>query len=212
MMVAMEGARLTRPGPVRPRAIVGRVPNRLARIVTEVFAPAVLAAALLLLVGWQAGGSRWWGVPAGLFAVGIPMAYVVRGVRRGRLGDHHIPDRRHRRGPLLFGALSSLIGTAALAVLGAPRDLVALLAAGLTGLLVFAAVTVFWKMSFHTGVAAGTVAVLIAVYGPWAWLAAPLIPLIAWSRLRLSAHTKPQVIAGALVGAAIAGTVFPALR
>ncbi|WP_396027505.1 phosphoesterase PA-phosphatase [Actinoplanes sp. TBRC 11911] len=186
--------------------------NRLARLVTEVFAPAVLVAALLLLVGWQAGGSGWWGVPAAVFAAGIPMAYVVRGVRRGRLGDHHIPDRKLRRGPLLFGAASSLVGTALLAVLGAPRELVALLAAGLTGLFVFAVVTLFWKMSFHTGVAAGTVAVLIAVYGPWAWLAAPLVPLIGWSRLRLSAHTAPQVIAGALVGAAVAGTVFPVLR
>jgi len=77
---------------------------------------------------------------------------------------------------------------------------------------VFAAVTVFWKMSFHTGVAAGTVAVLITVYGPWAWLAVPLVPLIGWSRVRLAAHTTAQVIAGALVGAAIAGTVFPPLR
>jgi membrane-associated phospholipid phosphatase len=189
-----------------------RVQNRLARIVTEVFAPGVLVAALLLLVGWQAGGSGWWGVPAAVFAAGIPMAYVVRGVRRGHLGDHHIPDRRLRRGPLLFGALSSLGGTALLYILGAPRELVALLGAGLAGLVVFAAVTLFWKMSFHTGVAAGTVAVLIAVYGPWAWLAVPLIPLIGWSRLRLSVHTTAQVVAGALVGAAIAGTVFPALR
>jgi hypothetical protein len=188
-----------------------RVHNRLARVVTEVFAPAILVAALLLLVGWQAG-SGWWGVPAVVFAAGIPMAYVIRGVRRGRLGDHHIQDRKLRRGPLLFGAVSSLVGTALLLVLGAPRELVALLAAGLCGLVVFAVVTLFWKMSFHTGVAAGTVAVLIVVYGPWAWLAAPLVPLIGWSRLRLSAHTAPQVIAGALVGAAIAGTVFPVLR
>jgi membrane-associated phospholipid phosphatase len=190
-----------------------RVQNRLARIVTEVFAPAVLVAALLLLVGWQAGGSGWWGVAAAVFAAGIPMAYVVRGVRRGRLGDdHHIPDRRLRRGPLLFGALSSLAGTALLYVLGAPRELVALLFAGLAGLVVFAAVTIFWKMSFHTGVAAGTVAVLIAVYGPWAWLTVPIVALVGWSRLRLSAHTTAQVIAGALVGAAIAGMLFPALR
>ena len=192
------------------------VADRLARVVTEVFGPAILVTGLLLVVGWQAGTqpgvSRWWGLPAAVFAAGIPMAYVLHGVRRGRLTDHHIPEREHRRGPLLFGLASVLVGLSALVPLGAPRILLALLTAGTTGLFVFAAVTAFWKMSIHAGVAAGTVVVLIAVYGPWALTAAPLVPLIGWSRLRLSAHTPAQVVAGTLVGALIAGTVFPLLR
>ena len=55
-------------------------------------------------------------------------------------------------------------------------------------------------------------ATLVAVYGPVALAGAPLALLACWSRLRLSAHTTAQVVAGALVGALIAGTVFPALR
>jgi hypothetical protein len=184
--------------------------DRVARLTTETFAPAVLVAVLLLVVGWEAGG--WWGVPAAVFAAGIPMAYVLRGVRRGSLTNHHIPEREHRRGPLLFGIASIAAGTAALVLLGAPRDVVALLAAGLTGLIVGAAVTAFWKMSIHAGVAAGTVAVLVAMYGPAALAGLPVLLLVCWSRVRLSAHTVPQVVAGALVGALIAGTVFPALR
>ncbi|GID27606.1 phosphoesterase PA-phosphatase [Paractinoplanes brasiliensis] len=187
-----------------------------ARVITEVFAPGVLVALLLLVVGFHAGGepgvSRWWGAPAALFAAGIPMAYVVRGVRRGRLTSHHIPEREHRRGPLLFGMVSVAIGTTALVALGAPRELLALLAAGITGLVVFGVVTAYWKMSIHSGVAAGTVAVLVAVHGPVALIAVPLVPLVGWSRLVLSAHTLAQVIAGTLVGALIAGTVFPVLR
>jgi hypothetical protein len=190
--------------------------ERVARLITETFAPAVLVAALLLVVGWEAGTrpgvSRWWGLPAAVFAAGIPMAYVLRGVRRGHLTNHHIPEREHRRGPLLFGIASIAAGTAAMAFLGAPRDIVALLTAGLTGLVVGAAVTAFWKMSIHAGVAAGTVAVLVAIHGPAALAGVPVVLLVCWSRVRLSAHTVPQVIAGALVGALIAGTVFPALR
>lgn len=192
------------------------LPIRFARLLTEAFAPAVLIAVLLLLVGWQAGAqpgvSRWWGLPAAVFAAGIPMAYVLRGVRAGRLTDHHIPERAHRRGPLLFGMASVAAGTVALVLLGAPRELLALLGAGIAGLLVFAAVTAFWKMSIHAGVAAGTVAVLVALYGPVALAGAPLVPLIGWSRVRLSAHTCGQVIAGTVTGAVIAGTVFPILR
>jgi hypothetical protein len=189
---------------------------RCARVLTEVFAPGVLIAVLLLVVGFHAGSqpgvSRWWGAPAAVFAAGIPMAYIVRGVRRGRLSSHHIPEREHRRGPLIFGMVSVAIGTAALVLLGAPRELLALLAAGCAGLVVFALVTAYWKMSIHAGVAAGTVAVLVAVYGPVALVAVPLVPLIGWSRLVLSAHTLGQVVAGSTVGAVIAATVFPLLR
>ncbi|MEU7902731.1 phosphoesterase PA-phosphatase [Actinoplanes sp. NPDC049118] len=192
------------------------VRDRLARITSEVLAPAVLVAVLMLVVGWHAGDepgvSRWWGLPGALFAAGIPLAYVLRGVRTGRLTSHHIPEREHRRLPLLFGIGSVAVGLPALVLLGAPRDVPALMAAGGAGLLVFAAVTHWWKMSIHAGVAAGTVATLVAVYGPIALLGAPLALLAGWSRVRLSAHTTAQVVAGALVGALIAATVFPALR
>jgi hypothetical protein len=196
--------------PVRDR------PDRIARVVSEVFAPAVLVAALLVVVGWEAGGragvSRWWGLPGAVFAAAIPLAYVLRGVRQGRFADHHIPERAHRRVPLLFGIGSVAAGLAVLIALGAPRDVIALLAAGGVGLVVFTVVTLRWKMSIHAGVAGGTAAVLIAVYGPWALPAVPLALASCWARVRLSAHTLAQVVAGALVGAVIAGVVFPALR
>ncbi len=58
----------------------------------------------------------------------------------------------------------------------------------------------------------GTVTVLASVYDGTALWAAPLIPLICWARVRLSAHTVPEVVAGAIAGALIAGTLFPGLR
>lgn len=188
----------------------------LARVATELFAPAVLVAVLLVVVGWHAGRqdgvSPWWGAAAAVFAAGIPMAYIVRGVRRGRFTDHHIPEREHRRVPMLMGVVSVGVGLGLLTALGAPADVVALLAAGATGLVVFAVVTLRWKMSIHSGVAAGTVAVLTAVYGPAALVSAPLVPLICWARVRLSAHTVAQVVIGATSGALIAAVVFSALR
>jgi hypothetical protein len=184
--------------------------------VSEVLGPAVLVAVLMLAVGWHAGAapgvSRWWGLPGALFAAGIPLAYVLRAVRQGRLTNHHIPEREQRRGPLLFGIGSVVIGLAALILLGAPRDILALLAAGGVGLLVYALVTHWWKMSIHAGVVAGSVTTLVAVYGPIALAGMPLVVLAAWARVRLSAHTGAQVVVGAIVGALIAGSVFPLLR
>ncbi|MEV6298206.1 phosphoesterase PA-phosphatase [Actinoplanes sp. NPDC051861] len=190
--------------------------DRIARIVSEVLAPAVLVAVLLLTVGWHAGEtpgvSRWWGLPGALFAAVIPLGYVLHGVRAGRFTDHHIPERADRRIPLIFGTGSLVTGLILLIVLDAPREVLALLAAGGVGLAVFALVTHWWKMSIHAGVAAGTVAALTAVYGPVALLGAPFVILGGWARVRLTAHTPAQVVAGAMAGALIAGTIFPALR
>ncbi|GAA4930847.1 hypothetical protein [Actinoplanes utahensis] len=200
----------------RPAASTPGVPDRIAIVVSEVLAPAVLVAVLLLVVGWHAGEtpgvSRWWGLPGALFAAVIPLGYVLHGVRRGRLTNHHIPERADRRIPLLFGTASLVAGLLLLLALGAPREILALLTAGGVGLAAFALVTHWWKMSIHAGVASGTVVALTAVYGAVAMLGVPLVLLGCWARVRLTAHTPAQVVVGALVGAVIAGTVFPALR
>ena len=194
----------------------GAAADRLARIVSEVLAPAVLVAALLLTIGWHAGEtpgvSRWWGLPGAVFAAVIPLGYVLIGVRRGRLTDHHIPERADRRVPLLFGTASLAVGLLLLLALGAPREVVALLAAGGAGLAVFAVVTHWWKMSIHAGVAAGTVTALTVVFGVVALVGVPFVVLGGWARVRLTAHTPAQVVVGAVAGALIAGTIFPALR
>ena len=218
VVAVWKGGAIASPG---EDAVVAHVPVRdrrylAARVITEVFAPAVLVGAQLVAVGWHAGQvagvSRWWGLLGALFAVVIPFAYVLRGIRHGGLVNHHIPDRERRRVPLLFGVASLGCGLVVLWALGAPRELLALLVAGGAGLLVFLTITHWWKISIHTGVAAGTVAVLVTVYGPVAFAALPVVPLVGWARLRLAAHTLAQVIVGAGVGALVAALVFPSLR
>jgi hypothetical protein len=191
------------PGTVNKSLIVGAA---VARVVTEALAPAVLVVVLLMVVG------GWWGVLAALFSAVIPFAYILLGVRRGRLTDHHIALREQRHIPLAFGVASVLVGLLLLWVLRAPRDLLALVVAGAVGLGVCAAVTGWWKMSIHTAVAAGTAVILALVLGPVWWASTAVVALIGWARVRLSAHTVGQVLAGAAIGAAIAGTVFPVLR
>ena len=175
-------------------------------MVTEAFAPAILVAVLLVAVG------GWWGLVAALFCSVIPFGYIVVGVLRGRLTDHHIDLREQRRIPLAFGVASVLTGLVLLVAVSAPRDLVALVAAGAVGLGVCATVNHWWKMSIHTAVAAGALVILVLVYG-WPLAAtAPLVAAVGWSRVALKDHTVAQVVVGALVGAAVAGGVFSALR
>ncbi|MEK8108751.1 hypothetical protein NKG94_35250 [Micromonospora sp. M12] len=87
-------------------------------------APAVLVSLLILTVSWHSarrpGEGLVWGLIATLFVTGLPFAYIVSGVRRGRLTDHHVGRREQRRAPLLVGLGSVAGGLALLAVLGGP--------------------------------------------------------------------------------------------
>jgi hypothetical protein len=190
--------------------------RRLARLVTEVLAPAPVVAALLLAVAWRSAPTPAealkWALLAAAFCSALPMLYILRGVRRGRLTDHHVRVRRQRRGPLLVAGGSVLVGLALLAASGAPRAVVALVGAGGAGLAVALAITLVWKISVHAAVTAGAVVVLALVFGPALLGLAPLVALSAWARVALEDHTLAQVVAGAAVGAAVAGVVFSALR
>jgi membrane-associated phospholipid phosphatase len=189
---------------------------RVARLVTELSAPAVLVSLLMVTIGWHSsrgsGHGLAWGLLATLFVTGIPFAYIVGGVRRGRLTDHHIGLREQRRVPLLVGLGSVAAGLALLAVLGAPRPVLALALAGLVGLVVAVSVSHWWKMSIHSAVAAGTVVILVLTFGTRLLVGVPLLGVVGWSRVRLGDHTVAQVLAGGVLGALIAGVVFGLLR
>lgn len=184
---------------------------RVARVVTEAFAPAVLVVGVLPAVGWHSTRSLagvGWGLLGALFCGGIPIAFIVYGVKRGYWTDRHVRIRQQRAIPIVCTAVSVVVGLAVLLWMGAPREVVALVVAMLAGLAVALAVTAFWKISVHTAVAGGTVAVLMLTYGPVVAVAAPLVALIGWSRVELRDHTPMQTFVGGLVGAVVAAMVF----
>lgn len=195
------------------RADAGR--RRLARVITEALAPAPLAVVLLTLIAWHSARSTTTAIlsaaVAVLFGSLLPFMFLVRGVRQKRWANHHVPERELRNVPLLVALVSVLVGLALLAWLGAGRQLLALTGAMVAGLVVSLAITQFWKMSIHSAVGAGSVVILILVYGPLAAAAWPLAGAIAWSRIELGDHTLAQVVVGCGVGSAVAGVVFALL-
>jgi membrane-associated phospholipid phosphatase len=206
--VNLEAADRARPSTAR---------DRVARVVTETTGPPVLAGGLLLLVAWHSaptsGAGLLWGLLAAVLASAVPFGYIVRGVRRGRWADHHVGVREQRRRPLLVGLASVTAALALLAAWNAPRELLALVAAMLTGLAVALLVTHYWwKVSIHTAVAAGTAVILVLVFGPALFAVWPLVAVVGWSRVQLGAHTPGQVAGGGVLGGLVAWVVFSLLR
>lgn len=189
--------------------------TRVAHVITETTAPAVLAVAGLLVVAIHSAGSgagAAWGGFAALLVTGVPLAYVAKGIKAGKWSDHHIADRTQRAVPLLIAAASVAVAAILLVLVRAPRDLIALVLAQLVGLVIVLVVSRWWKISIHTAVAGGFLGILVVLFGPWALLGLPVLAAVGWSRIVLDAHTWAQVLAGGAVGALVAATLFPLFR
>lgn len=193
-----------------------RLRLRLARLVAEVLSPVLVVGLLLIVVAWHSTlsgtAALGWAALSFLFSSVLPGLYIVREVRRGHLTDHHLFRREQRLIPFLIWIVSTTIGLGLLLALGAPRELVALVGAMATSLVVFTAINLFWKLSVHTGTVAGAAVVVHLAFGPAILPLAAVVGLVAWSRVEMGAHSVGQVVAGATLGGAITAAVFATLQ
>jgi hypothetical protein len=185
----------------------------LARVVSDIFSPAVMALPCLMLCVWNSAlpGTIWYALVYFLVAVPLPLAYVAWLVKSGRVSDFHLPQRRDRTGPFVVSLAGALGALALLFYFRAPAAFLApILAAFMQTFLLFL-ITLVWQISVHTATTAGLVTFAILALGSEASAVALLVPLVAWARVHLGRHTVLQAIVGALVGAATFITLF-ALR
>jgi len=186
--------------------------TRAAKVLTEVFAPPILVLTLLLVVGIHStssvGKGLLLGAVATFFAAGLPYAIMLVGIRSGRLSDRHLSLRAQRPAMMIIGLVSVSVGLLVMVWLDAPRELFALVAAMVAGVGVALVISSFWKISIHAACAAGTVAILVVIFG-WImliWL--PVVAIICWARVTLRDHSVLQVVAGSGVGAIVAAAVM----
>jgi membrane-associated phospholipid phosphatase len=191
-------------------------PQGLASLVTHVFSPQVIAALTEVAICWRSATStpealQWLGLTV-LFTWLVPVMIVLIALWLHYVDDIYIARREQRLLPLTLGGISIVVGLATLGWLGAPREVVALVWAMVVGVIVTLAITLTWKISFHTAVAAGALGILALAFGQAALLAAPVLGLIGWARIRLGAHTPAQVYAGVLIGVPIVSAAFAVAR
>ncbi|MGN9914495.1 phosphoesterase PA-phosphatase [Phytohabitans sp. LJ34] len=170
--------------------------HRFARTVTEAFAPAVLAAAMVVGFALSSADSLragvLWALLTALFTAAVPYAIVRAG----------------GRGFLPLGLASCLAGIGALAALGAPRPLTAVVVVLLTTGVVVTAVNRAWRLSAHAAVAAASAETLVIAFGQWMTPLFVVVALVAWSRVRLGDHSPAQVVTGAIAGVVLAPPVY----
>ncbi|MFX1819561.1 MULTISPECIES: phosphatase PAP2 family protein [Micrococcaceae] len=192
-----------------------RLKNRAARWLTEVFQPPVVVSIQLLISPMtQPGfpGTIGYGALAALFVCVLPLFLLLLLVRMGKVTDHHVSDRRQRAPVLLMALACILAGLLVLEAVGAPQSVVAMVLAVVAGVVVLAAVSPFWKISGHAAAVSSSAVIAVLMLGP-VWLPLLLlVPAVGWSRVVLRAHSRAQVIAGALFGGVVMGGIWWALE
>ena len=188
------------------RTVAGR---RAASLVSEILGPLPVGVALCVGVGAESrgvGGAAW-GLLAVFFAAVLP--YVVTWRMRHPADGRH-PSNSTRLRYLLLTAGSAVIGVVLVAALGAPRRVLVVSVVIVVGLLAGAVVNMRWRASNHVAGLAGAVSVLSVIYTPIWLIAAPLVAVLAWARVRLGRHSKQEVVLGAAIGAVV-GAIVPLL-
>lgn len=184
-----------------------------AERVSDVFSPPVLSGGLAVLLTRLAtptwGDALSWSSLYVVVADLLPLAYLVRLLRRGAVSDLHVGVRMERVRPLI--AMLACMGLALFAAMlfSAPHTLRVFLGLSLAQGVVLTIVTLVWQISFHAAAATSLVAASGVIYGVTvALVLAPILLVVAWARLHLKRHTLPQIVAGTAVAATLFGPIL----
>jgi len=177
-----------------------------ARVLTDALNPFVIFTALFLAVALVESpfprALLYTGVE--LLAAAVVAGYVLLMRHRARVGDFWISARAERLAPALFLISAFVVLLTILAFLDAPDDLSLLtLSMGLASATVIF-LTLFFKPSAHCTVAGHGAAAGLLLLGPPGTIFLLALPLVIWARVALGAHTFPETLAGATVGAGFA--------
>jgi hypothetical protein len=143
-----------------------------------------------------------------LVAVSLPVGYVLWLVRHGKVTDFDLQVREQRRYPFLVTLLSTLIAWLVLYWGQAPFELMLLTGVAWLQIVLLLTITLRWKISAHCASVAGFVVWTWILFGVMAAPLILLIPLVAWSRLRLQRPDLPQTVAGTVLGSSVLAMTF----
>ena len=186
--------------------------QQLAHYTSAVLNPIIISLAFVVFLSFQSTSSTSDGLKWSLLLVGVtvlPVSLVILYlVHKDKLEGVFIKVRQQRNQIYLLASLCTVACCAILFSMHAPLVLFATTVSALFAMLVFMLINFTWKISLHTAFAAGSVTILILLYGTTGAFSAVLVPPIAWSRIELKYHSLGQTVAGALLSALIVIVVF----
>lgn len=186
--------------------------HKVAEVVAAICSPAILGTVLLLAAGVTEDGHQglWWALVTAAVVLGLPMAVLIYLSRRGVVETRYVRRREHRLP--VYTSVAVLMGTALLVhvlladVLRIPRSITVTTVLLLSGVITLAVVTLIWKVSAHSAMAAAFAVTLPVVIDGSLVLVSWVIPVIVtWARQRTRDHTYWQCVVGIWIGILLGG-------
>ena len=176
--------------------------DRWARLISVVFSPLTVAIAAVAIAGLAIKDESALVWIALYIALSIlpPALYIMYLVRKGIVTDFHLNVRKERTKPFLIMTINTAVVFLVMLLAGAPELILIVIAAAVLQLSCMLLITHRWKISGHCTAATGLVVLALALFGEKLIPLTLIIPLIAWSRIRLSRHTFTQTVAGIFLG------------
>jgi membrane-associated phospholipid phosphatase len=184
--------------------------DRWARIVSGILSPLSIAIAAVAVAGYAINDESALSWIALYIALSIlpPTLYIMYLVRKGIVTDFHLNVRKERTKPFLIMTANTAVVFLVMLLLGAPKLILIVIATAILQLFFMLLITLRWKISGHCTAVAGLVVLALALFGENLLPSTLLIPLVAWSRIRLKRHTLAQTVAGSFMGAVIVSTLL----
>lgn len=126
--------------------------------------------------------------------------FVMIGVLLGFFSNFDVSKREQR--PLLFGfsAFIMLCYLLSLIIFNGPRILFLALFTIILGLIVLVVVNIKIKASIHLATATSVILLTTIAYRGYFLFLLPLIPILAWARIKTKEHTLSETVIGIILG------------
>ncbi|MGI9534235.1 MAG: phosphatase PAP2 family protein [Thermodesulfobacteriota bacterium] len=176
--------------------------DQLATYISIVFSPPlVVIYGVIIATPFLNVSSPWlWSMLFITLPVIPPTFFVYNLLRKGLIEDFHMNVRKERLKPLFVILFNTLLGISVFYLLSGPKFLIILSICCLLSVVMMFFVTLFWKISGHSVAAGGLCVIMLSLLSESAIPFTILIPIIAWSRFKLSRHSVSQTIAGVILG------------
>lgn len=187
----------------------------LARFISLIFNPVFLLIPtpylLVLRETGDASQAMNWTLISMFFVMLIGVCLGI-GVRKGYFTDFDVSKREERPLLFLFVLLVGALYFISLLYLDAPVVLFILLACIFASVLLFSFVNTRIKASIHVATISAFVVTLGILYGAQYLLLLLIVPIVAWSRVKIKRHTVREIIAGGSLGISLTVILYTIVK
>ncbi len=189
----------------------------IAKIISIIFHPWAVLALVLALAAYHELHYPFeafrWTIIAFIPTILFPLIYgELMALKSSRNGPRKTISRslvrNNPRSLLVLAVLFGLPSVLILYFLQGPACLQIIILEVMITMLIIAFVNMFYRASFHVGMATSMLTPMVFLFGPVALISFILVPVLSYARYQLGEHTVSQTITGFLIGLIVSGSMF----